>query len=212
MAILSTPSFLMGLTGGIGSGKSTVAGIFRELGAAIVDADAVSRKTTATGGRAIAAIETLFGNDYIGADGAMDRAKMRDLVFVDPEAKKKLEAILHPLIRQEMLDEIAQARRMSLQNACKTIVLDLPLLAEKTSFNGWRTQLDAVWVVDCTEATQIARVMNRSGMTESQVRAVMANQATRAQRCRIADVVITNDGCTISELKAAIIAASHFAI
>jgi dephospho-CoA kinase len=204
------PLPLIGLTGGIGSGKSTVASILNDLGCEIVDADAISRSTTAAGGRAIAAIAFVFGASFVGADGALDRIKMRDLVFSDPAAKAKLESIVHPLIRQLMQEKIAAATKASATSGCLAIVLDLPLLAEKTAFNGWRSQLDAIWVVDCSEKTQVTRVMTRSGMTEAQVGAVILNQASRAERRRIADVVITNDSGTLSELKAAIIAASHF--
>jgi dephospho-CoA kinase len=201
---------LIGLTGGIGSGKSAVASILNELGCIIVDADAISRSTTAAGGCAMVTIASVFGASLVGADGALDRIKMRDLVFSDPAAKTKLEAIVHPLIRQTMQAQIDIARQSAVDSGSRAIVLDLPLLAEKTTFNGWRSQLDAIWVVDCSETTQVTRVMARSGMTEAQVRAVMDNQASRADRRRIADVVITNDGCTLSELKAVIITASHF--
>lgn len=219
MAVLKSatfipPSFksapLIGLTGGIGSGKSTVASLLSELGCVIVDADAISRSTTSAGGRAMAAIAAVFGASFVGADGALDRIKMRELVFSEPAAKAKLEAIVHPLIRQLMQEKIATARTTSADSGCLAIVLDLPLLAEKTAFNGWRSQLDAVWVVDCSEKTQVTRVMARSGMTEAQVRTVMTNQASRSERRRIADVVITNDGGTLGDLKAAIIVASHF--
>ncbi len=198
---------LIGLTGGIGSGKSTVASILKDLGCAIVDADAISRSTTASGGCAMAAIAAEFGTSFVGADGALDRIKMRDLVFADPAAKSKLEAIVHPFIRQAMQAKIAEVRKMPAESGCPAIVLDLPLLAEKTAFNGWRDQLDAVWVIDCSEEVQVARVAARSGMTRTQVQAVIANQAIRAERRRIADVVITNEGMALSDLKAAIITA-----
>jgi dephospho-CoA kinase len=163
-----------------------------DMGCTIVDADAISRSTTAAGGRAMAAIAAVFGASFVGADGALDRIQMRDLVFSDPAAKAKLESIVHPLIRQLMQEKIALAREKSTDSGCPAVVLDLPLLAEKTAFNGWISQLDAI----C--------------MTEAQVRTVMANQASRSERRRIADVVITNDGGTLGDLKAAIIAASHF--
>lgn len=185
---------LLGLTGGIGSGKSTVAHMLRELGATIVDADAISRATTAAGGSAIAAIRTVFGDDFVDSAGALNRAKMRELVFVDAAAKQKLEDITHPLIKQAMQDQIATA-------TTPWVVLDLPLLAEAGSFDGWRPLLDAVWVVDCLKRTQIARVMARSQMPESQVRSIMANQASRAVRCAIADIVIHNEGLTFEALR-----------
>jgi len=185
---------LIGLTGGIGSGKSTVAHMLHELGATIVDADAISRATTAAGGSAIASIREVFGNDFVDSTGALDRTKMRELVFTDERAKQKLEAITHPLIRQTMQDQISAAKT-------PWVVLDLPLLAERTSFEGWKPLLDAVWVVDCAERTQIARVMARNQMLESQVLAVISHQASRQERLAIADVVITNEGLTLPALK-----------
>lgn len=185
---------LIGLTGGMGSGKSTVAHMLHELGATIVDADAVSRATTAAGGSAMTAIRSVFGNDFVDSTGALDRVKMRELVFADDRAKQKLEAITHPLIKQTMQDQILAAKTT-------LVVLDLPLLAERTSFDGWKPLLDAVVVVDCLESTQIARVMARNHMLESQVRAVINSQAPRQLRLAIADVVITNEGLTLSALK-----------
>ena len=184
---------LLGLTGGIGSGKSTVAHMLHELGATIVDADAISRATTATGGIAMAAIRRVFGDGFIDNTGALDRAKMRELVFADASAKQKLEDITHPLIKQAMQDQISAA-------TTPWVVLDLPLLAERTRFDGWKPLLDVVCVVDCLESTQIARVMARSQMLESQVRSIMATQASRAARCAIADVVIHNEGLTFEAL------------
>ncbi|MEY4294361.1 MAG: dephospho-CoA kinase [Pseudomonadota bacterium] len=191
---------LIGLTGGIGSGKSTVAGILQGFGATVVDADAISRGTTAAGGAAMAAIRESFGADFVDSSGALDRAKMRDCVFSDTSAKQKLEAIVHPLIKQEMQRQIAAA-------TSKLVVLDLPLLAENTGFNGWRAKLDMVCVVDCSPETQIQRVMKRSNMTAEQVLAVMANQATRQARLAIADVVITNEDLTLDALKLTVKAA-----
>ncbi len=185
---------LLGLTGGIGSGKSTVASMLRDLGAMIVDADAISRSTTAAGGSAMAAIRTVFGDDFVDATGALDRAKMRELVFADASAKQKLEGITHPLIKQAMQNQISAA-------TTPWVVLDLPLLAEASSFDGWKPLLDAVWVVDCSECTQITRVMARNQMIESQVRAVIKNQASRQARLAIADVVITNEGLALVTLK-----------
>ena len=184
---------LLGLTGGIGSGKSTVANRLRELGATIVDADAISRATTAAGGSAMAAIRTVFGDDFVDSAGALDRAKMRDLVFADASARQKLESLTHPLIKQAMQDQIAAA-------TTPWVVLDVPLLAERTSFDGWKPLLDKVCVVDCLESTQIARVMARNDMPESQVRSIMAQQASRAARCAIADSVIYNEQLTFEAL------------
>jgi dephospho-CoA kinase len=188
---------LFGLTGGIGSGKSTVAHMLHDLGATIVDADAISRATTASGGSAMEPIRTVFGDNFVDNTGALDRAKMRDLVFVDASAKQKLEGITHPLINQTMQDQISAA-------ITPWVVLDLPLLAERTSFDGWKPLLDVVCVVDCLESTQIARVMARSQMLESQVMSIMANQASRTARCAIADVVIYNEGLTFEELGQAV--------
>ncbi len=188
---------LFGLTGGIGSGKSTVATMLSDLGATVVDADAISRSTTAAGGGAMTAIRTAFGNAFIDSTGALDRAKMRELVFSDNRAKHKLEAITHPLIQRLMQEQIAAA-------ITPWVVLDLPLLAERTGFAGWKPLLDVVCVVDCEEATQIKRVMARSQMTEPAVRAVIANQASRQARLAIADVVITNDALTLDALKLAV--------
>jgi dephospho-CoA kinase len=209
VAVVSQP-LRIGLTGGIGSGKSTVARILQELGCAVVDADAISRATTGVGGRAIADIALAFGPELIDSNGALDRIKMRELVFADPSAKGRLEAIIHPLVHQTMQAHIAAASAQRVPHAYPAIVLDLPLLAEKTGFNGWRSRLDQVWVVDCSEKRQVDRVMARNGLTEVQIRAVMDNQATRAQRRQIADVVITNEDVTLQGLKAAIMTASHF--
>jgi dephospho-CoA kinase len=191
---------LIGLTGGIGSGKSTVAAILQDLGATVVDADAISRRTAASGGSAIPAIRATFGDSLLDSSGALDRAKMRELVFSNVEAKQRLEAIVHPLIRAEMLRQIESA-------VTDIVVLDLPLLAENTSFNGWRAKLDLVWVVDCSPETQIRRVMARSGMTAEQVQSVMDNQASRDGRLAIADVVITNEDLTLEQLKSVVKAA-----
>jgi dephospho-CoA kinase len=188
---------IVGLTGGIGSGKSTVAAILQGFGATVVDADAISRATTAAGGVAIHAIRESFGTDFVDGSGALDRTKMRDLVFSDTSAKQRLEAIVHPLIKQEMQRQIEAA-------TSNLVILDLPLLAENTSFSGWRAKLDKVCVVDCLPETQIKRVMARSGMTAEQVGAVIKNQATRGNRLAIADVVITNENLTLDELKIAI--------
>jgi len=185
---------LIGLTGGMGSGKSTVAHMLHELGATIVDADAISRATTAAGGSAMTAIRSVFGNDFVDSTGALDRTKMRELVFADDRAKQKLESITHPLIKQAMQDQILAAKT-------PLVVLDLPLLAERTSFSGWKPLLDAVVVVDCLESTQVARVMARNQMLESQVRAVIKSQASRQSRLAMADVVIHNEDMTLATLK-----------
>lgn len=183
----------IGLTGGIGSGKSTVAAALVELGGALlVDTDAISRALTAPGGGAMAAIEARFGRPFVASDGALDRAAMRELAFRDPAAKQTLESILHPMIGAET------ARQAALAAAGQRVVFDVPLLVES---GRWRRLVDRVLVVDCDESTQIARVMARSGLSEGAVRAILAQQATRAQRRAAADAVIHNDGLTLSQLR-----------
>ena len=182
----------IGLTGGIGSGKSTVAAALVELGGALlVDTDAISRALTLPGGAAMAAIEARFGAAFVTADGALDRAAMRDLAFRDPAAKQSLEAILHPMIGAET------ARQAALAAPDQRVVFDVPLLVES---GRWRRLVDRVLVVDCREETQIARVMARSGLSETAVRAILAQQATRTQRRAAADAVIHNEGLTLPEL------------
>jgi dephospho-CoA kinase len=181
------PALRVGLTGGIGSGKSTVAGLLADCGAAIVDADAISRQTTAVGGAAISLIARHFGADMVTDQGAMDRDRMRALVFSDPEAKRRLEAIIHPLVGAETARQAAQAD----QAGCRCIVFDVPLLVES---GRWRQQVDRVLVVDCGEETQVSRVMARNGWTRAQVVKVMDGQAGRRQRLAAADVCIANDG------------------
>jgi dephospho-CoA kinase len=179
------------LTGGIGSGKSTVAALFSELGARIVDTDQIAHHFTQTGGEAIPAIRSAFGNDFIDASGAMDRAKMRQLVFSDDMAKKRLESILHPLIRAQ-----SQTLAQSPSEAPYTLVA-VPLLFEEGHYRDW---LHQVIVVDCTEAQQIARTMQRSALSAEEVGAIMARQVSRAERLGLADAVIRNEG-TIAELR-----------
>jgi dephospho-CoA kinase len=180
----------VGLTGGIGSGKSTVAARLVEHGAELIDTDAIARTLTLAGGAAIDAIRDAFGAAFIAADGALDRARMREAVFADADARRRLEAILHPLIGAEV------ERRAAASNAALT-VLDIPLLVES---GRWRGRVDRVWLVDCAEVLQIDRVMARSGWTESAVRAVLSQQATRAARRAAADAVIDNDGIGLEQL------------
>ena len=183
----------IGLTGGIGSGKSTVAAALVELGGALlVDTDAISRALTAPGGGAMAAIEARFGRSFVASDGALDRAAMRELAFREPAAKQALESILHPMIGAET------ARQAALAAPGQRVVFDVPLLVES---GRWRRLVDRVLVVDCDESTQIARVMARSGLSDGAVRAILAQQATRAQRRAAADAVIHNDGLTLSQLR-----------
>ena len=187
------PGLGIGLTGGIGSGKSTVARRFAALGALVVDTDAVAHALTAPGGAAIAAIATAFGPDMIAADGAMDRAKMRALVFAQPAQRQRLEAILHPMIGEATR---AQASRAS---AGQAIVFDVPLLTESGT---WRARVDRVLVVDASPATQVARVVQRSGWTADAVERTIAQQASRAQRRAIADAVIVNEDLALAQLEA----------
>jgi len=187
--------FKLGLTGGIGSGKSTVAAILVELGATLIDADAISRALTASGGAALPAIAKAFGPSLIKPNGALDRDLMRAKVFADPEAKLQLEAIIHPLVRQELVRQMESAQKAGA--AC--VVCEIPLLVES---GHWKPLMDQVLVVDCSEQTQIQRTMARSGMTAQQVQAIIQNQATRAQRLAAADAVVLNDGVSMDELRA----------
>lgn len=188
--------FRLGLTGGIGSGKSTVATRLEARGATLIDADQISRSLTTTGGMALPFIAQAFGADLIDAHGALDRARMRELVFTDSSARQRLEAILHPLIAEQ-----TQLRHESaIAAGSKLIVHDIPLLIES---GHWRTRLDGVLVVDCREDTQIERVMARNGLTRDAVQAIIHAQATRAQRQAAADWIIFNDdGVTIETLHA----------
>jgi dephospho-CoA kinase len=176
--------FVVGLTGGIGSGKSTAARIFAELGADVVDADVIARELTAPGGAAIDPIRETFGAGLITADGALDRAAMRRLVFDDPAARGRLEAVLHPAIR-------AEADLRCLQSRAPYVVLVVPLLVETGAYRG---RVERVVVVDCSEELQVARTMSRSGIPAEQVRAIMAAQAGREARLAVADDVIDNSG------------------
>ncbi|WP_431100208.1 dephospho-CoA kinase [Roseateles noduli] len=183
----------IGLTGGIGSGKSTVASALVALGGALlIDTDAISRALTQPDGGAMSAIALRFGPTFVAPDGALDRAAMRELAFRDPQAKRALEAILHPMIGAET------ARQAALATPGQRVVFDVPLLVES---GRWRRLVDRVLVVDCREETQLARVIARSGLSEPAVRAILAQQATRAQRRAAADAVIHNDGLTLEQLK-----------
>lgn len=184
----------IGLTGGIGSGKTTVAGMLAGLGAAVVDADAISRSVTGPGGAAIKAIRAGFGPGMVDGQGAMDRQAMRALVFSDPSARQRLEAIIHPLVGR-----ITQAQtRAALEAGQRCLVFDVPLLVESGA--RWRRQVDRVLVVDCTAATQRARVVARSGLPQDEVDRIIAQQATREQRLACADAVIFNEGLDLTDL------------
>lgn len=181
----------VGLTGGIGSGKSTVAALLASHGAGIIDTDAISRRLTATNGRAIPALRKAFGDSVIDSQGALDRHRMRQLVFDDPPARHRLEGILHPMILTDT------EREAGLQQDAAVLVFDVPLLVESPQ---WMRRVHRVLVVDCSEATQIARVMQRSGWSEASVRAVIAAQATREQRRAVADDLIINDDISMAAL------------
>ncbi len=178
-------SLRVGLTGGIGCGKSTVANMFRDRGAPIIDTDLLAHQLTAAGGVAIEAIRAGFGGDYIGADGAMDRSKMRSTIFADSAKKQLLESILHPLILAEVRSQLAQL------GASPYVIIVVPLLFNSPAYLQLVQQ---IIVVDCTESQQIARVMQRSGLSELEVRNIILQQTCRAERLRRADVVISNEG------------------
>jgi dephospho-CoA kinase len=188
---MSTPAarLRIGLTGGIGCGKTTVADQFGALGASLVDTDLIAHALTAPGGAAMAPLLAAFGPAFAGPDGAMDRARMRELVFADPQAKARLEAILHPLIRSTALAAADAA-------VGPYVMFVVPLLVES---GDWRARVQRIVAIDCPEDVQVARVMARNGLAEAQVRAIMATQATRAQRLAAADDVIANAG-TVADL------------
>lgn len=174
--------FAVGLTGGIGSGKSTVADLFAELGAAVVDTDAIAHQLTAPGGAALGEIHAQFGDAVMQADGSLDRAALRRRIFADTAARHDLEAILHPRIRQQVEQALATL-------ATPYALIVIPLLVET---GGYREMLNRVLVVDCPEDMRIARVMLRSGLTRDEVSAILAAQAGRAERLAVADDVIVN--------------------
>lgn len=191
----------IGLTGGIGSGKSTVAQILAEAGAAIIDADAISRSLTSSDGLAMPSIEATFGSQALDAQGALDRAFMRELIFQDPSAKQRLEAIIHPLVGTLTERQALQAEACGAQ----LLVFDVPLLVES---GRWRQQVSAVIVVDCEEETQIQRVMARNGLERAAVEKIMAAQASRAQRRAAADWVIYNDALDFAALRQEVLSIS----
>ncbi len=187
---LNPEALRIGLTGGIGSGKSTVAALLAGLGSTVIDTDLIARQLTLPGGAAIQAIAAEFGADMIDAQGALDRTRMREIVFADATHKKRLEAILHPLIGRETDRQAGAA-------SAAALVFDVPLLVESAR---WRDRVDKVLVVDCPEATQVARVVARSGWTVAAVEAVIAQQAPRTLRRACADAVIYNEGIAPSQL------------
>jgi dephospho-CoA kinase len=185
----------LGLTGGIGSGKSTVAAMLVARGAALIDADAISRATSAVGGTAIEALAKAFGPDFITRAGALDRDKMRELVYLDASAKKRLEAIVHPLVGHE----IARQTQALVDAGSTCLVFDIPLLVESTR---WRQNLDAILVVDCLPETQVERVMARSQLSRDSTLQIIATQAPRSLRLSAADMVIFNDQIILDQLEA----------
>lgn len=178
---------LIGLTGGIGSGKSTIANLFVERGAALVDTDQIAHELTAPGGAAIEPIRAAFGDAAIAADGRMDRAYVRSLAFSQPAARLQLEAILHPLIREGTRRGIESA----IEAGAPYVLVAVPLLVES---RDWRGRYQRVLVIDCPPEIQIERVMRRSGLERAQVEAIMSAQASRDQRLAAADDVIDNSG------------------
>ena len=193
---MSAPSRLqIGLPGGIGSGKSTVARMLAACGAHLVDTDAIARALTMPGGAAMPALFAHFGPQVVAADGALERDLMREMVFSDAAVKQQLQAILHPLIGSEAL-------RQAALNPPRAVVFDVPLLAESQGLRPWRARVHRVLVVDCSVETQAARVAARAGWTEVAAQRVIAQQATREVRRRVADAVITNEGLTLLQLEA----------
>ena len=178
------PKLVVGLTGGIGSGKSAAAEEFARLGATVVDTDAIAHELTRPGSAAIPELRRLFGDSVVDSSGAMDRSGVRALVFADPEARKKLEALLHPMIRAE------SERRISCASGIYVVYV-VPLLIES---GGYRGRVDRVLVVDCPEPEQLRRVRLRTGLTEDEIRRIVAAQVSREERRAAADDVIDNSG------------------
>jgi dephospho-CoA kinase len=181
----------VGLTGGIGSGKSTVAKSLQACGATILDADHIARLSTQAGGAAMPDIRHHFGDAFIAADGSMDRDRMRAHVFAHPHAKQLLESIIHPRVHEEL-------ERLVQTSTSDCVVFDVPLLVES---DRWRPRLDTVLVVDCTQETQVVRVMTRNGWPRQQVESIIAQQSPRARRLASADSVIWNDGVDLPALQ-----------
>ena len=183
-----------GLTGGIGSGKSTVASALEAQGFTVIDADQLSRAATAANGSAMPDIQKYFGDDFVTSDGALDRAKMRHLVFQDPSARARLQSIVH----LRVIREIALAAHQAYAQGQRNVIIDIPLLVES---GHWRKNLHKVIVVDCSTESQIQRVMERNGFCRKEVESIIAAQASREQRLRAADIVISNEGVDINQLR-----------
>ena len=196
----------LGLTGGIGSGKSTVAQMLAQRGAVVIDADAIARSVTLAGGVAIAPLALAFGSHLIAADGAMDREAMRELVYADADAKRRLEAIIHPLVQLQIELQAQEAAR----TGSHCVVFDVPLLVES---GRWRNQVDRVLVLDCLPATQVDRVMARSALSRDAVEKIMASQVSRSRRLQAADIVIFNQGLSLDQLRSEVFqSAPHFGL
>lgn len=185
----------LGVTGGIGSGKSTFAALLAARGAIHIDADQIARGVTAAGGLAMAPIAAAFGAELIAEDGGLHRERMRALAFADASARQRLEAIVHPLVGQATAQRIVQAE----QAGAALIVLDIPLLVES---GRWSRALDQVLVVDCSEETQIRRVIERNQLTRAAIERILAAQATRKARRAAADMIIYNDTQDLERLRA----------
>ncbi len=189
---MATAPLRIGLTGGIGSGKSTVAAMLVRLGATLVDTDAIARALTAAGGAALPALQREFGDAVFNADGSLDRAAMRSRAFADAAVRHRLEAVLHPLIG-------AEAQRQANTASSTALVFDVPLLTES---KHWRARVQRVLVIDCSTDTQLERISARAGWTREAAAQAIAAQATREARRAIADAVIFNDGISLAELQA----------
>jgi dephospho-CoA kinase len=185
----------IGLTGGIGSGKSTVSQLLQTRGAAVIDADAIAHSLTAPQGAAMPAIAHTFGSAFVTAEGALNREHMRAHIFTNPQAKQALEAIIHPLVAQETEREA----QVAVAKGHHTLVFDVPLLVEAGA--RWRAQVDRILVVDCLEETQIQRVMARNGLSREDIQSIIVTQASRPQRLAAADWVICNDAITLQALR-----------
>ncbi len=182
----TSKKFAVGLTGGIGSGKSLVADEFARLGAHVVDSDAIAHALTGVGGRAIEPIRARFGTEFVDAGGALNRGALRSFVFRDPTARLALEKILHPMIRAEAEEQAASA-----PDTAPYVIFVIPLLIES---GVWRARVDRVLVIDCSTETQLGRVMHRSRLDETATRAIISTQATRAARLDAADDILVNEG------------------
>jgi dephospho-CoA kinase len=187
-------TFVVAVTGGIGSGKTAVSDLLHQHGAAVVDTDVIARELTAPGGAAMAPLRDTFGPNVQAADGSMDRAAMRQLVFSDASARQRLEAILHPMIRAEAARQVGAAQ-------APYVVLVIPLLVESKS--AYAALIDRTLVVDCPEHVQVERTMRRSGLSRTEAERIVSSQATRAERLALADDVVVNDG-TLDSLAAEI--------